>query len=263
MIDEASEGRVVPEAGPAPGARDRPYRSEVPGATVSFWIVNTLCTAVGGAAADLLDGTAGLGPGGASVLLSVLLAVALAVRFRARRPGAYWPAVALAGAVTSRTGAGLAGAGVPRATGTAVLAALLALVCAARYRRERTPSVRHVGTTGREFFSWAAVVAASALGTGTGDLLSAHLGSGRLLPAALLTTVVAAVAVAHLALDLDAAWSFWITYVLTRPLGNWAGDLLARPAGDRGAGAVVACALCLAVVLGAVVHRRVTRRCAR
>ncbi|MFF4703023.1 hypothetical protein ACWC4D_31570 [Streptomyces sp. NPDC001288] len=235
----------------------------MPEVTGSFWSVNTLCTAVGGAAADLLDGTAGLGPAGASVLLSVLPAVVLAVRFRARRPGAYWPAVALVGAVTSLTGAGLAGAGVPRATGTAVLVALLALVCAARYRRERTPSVRHVGTTGREFFSWTALMAASALGTGTGDLLSAHLGSGRLPPAALLTTVVAAVAVAHLALDLDAAWSSWITYVLTRPLGNWAGDLLARPAGDRGAGAVVACALCLAVVLGAVVHRRVTGRCAR
>ncbi|MFQ3563172.1 hypothetical protein QZN11_41080, partial [Streptomyces gramineus] len=65
MIDEASEGQVVPEAGPEPGSRDRPYRSEVPEATVSCWIVNTLCTAVGGAAADLLDGTAGLGPAGA------------------------------------------------------------------------------------------------------------------------------------------------------------------------------------------------------
>ncbi|MFJ9348433.1 hypothetical protein [Streptomyces sp. NPDC101237] len=263
MIDEASEGQVVAAPGRASGSRDRPYRSGLPEISASFWIANTLCTAVGGAAADLLGGTAGLGAAWASVLLSVLLAVVLVVRFRSRRPGASWPAVVLVGAVTSLTGADLTEAGVPRAAGTGVFAVLLALACAARYRRERTWSVRHPGTAGREPLFWTAVLAASALGTGAGDLMSAHLGSGHVLSAVLLTVVVAAVALAHLALDLDAVWSFWIAYVLTRPLGVWAGDLLARPAGDGGAGTGVTCALLLAVVLAAAVHRRVTGRCAR
>ncbi|MEU4845271.1 hypothetical protein [Streptomyces gilvosporeus] len=46
---------------------------------------------------------------------------------------------------------------------------------------------------------------------------------------------IAAVAVAHCALDLDAVWSIWIAYVLPRPLGASIGDGV--PAGCERAGA--------------------------
>ena len=57
-------------------------------------------------------------------------------------------------------------------------------------------------------------------------------------------------------------WSFWIAYVLTRPLGASIGDWLSQPTGDGGLGfgTVVTSGLFLAVVLGLVVYLAVTRR---
>ncbi|MFJ3234628.1 hypothetical protein [Streptomyces sp. NPDC086787] len=50
-------------------------------------------------------------------------------------------------------------------------------------------------------------------------------------PQALFALAVAAVAVTHLALGMDAVWSFWIAYILTRPLGASVGDHLSQPSG--------------------------------
>ncbi|MFK0286099.1 hypothetical protein ACIQVL_37335 [Streptomyces sp. NPDC090499] len=47
-----------------------------------------------------------------------------------------------------------AGLGVPPATGTTVLAIVLAVVFVIRYRRERTLSVHHIDTTARESLHW-------------------------------------------------------------------------------------------------------------
>lgn len=73
---------------------------------------------------------------------------------------------------------------------------------------------------------------------------------------------IGAVAVAHFALGLDAVWSFWIAYVLTRPLGASIGDYLSQSTGDGGLGfgTVVTSVLFLAVILGLVVYLGVTRR---
>ncbi|MGW3243745.1 hypothetical protein ACWDAS_14110, partial [Streptomyces sp. NPDC001070] len=60
----------------------------------------------------------------------------------------------------------------------------------------------------------------------------------------------------------NAVWSFWIAYVLTRPLGASIGDYLSQPTGDGGLGigTVVTSVLFLAVILGLVVYLSVTRR---
>jgi hypothetical protein len=65
-----------------------------------------------------------------------------------------------------------------------------------------------------------------------------------------------------LVLGLDAVWSFWIAYVLTRPLGASIGDYLSQPTGDGGLGlrTVVTSALFLAVIPGLVVYLSVTRK---
>ncbi len=71
-----------------------------------------------------------------------------------------------------------------------------------------------------------------------------------------------ALALAHRAPGLGAVVSFWIAYVLTRPLGASIGDHLSQPTGDGGIGlgTVVPSALLLAVILGLVVHLAVTRK---
>lgn len=85
---------------------------------------------------------------------------------------------------------------------------------------------------------------------------------GYWLSAVLFALAIAAVAVAHFSLGLDAVWSFWIAYILTRPLGASVGDYLSQPTGDGGLGlgTVVTSVLFLAVILGLVVYLSVTRK---
>ncbi|MEU6511906.1 hypothetical protein [Streptomyces sp. NPDC046942] len=265
MTYESSESRVVSEAGQAPGSRHRPRSVKVPEVTAHFWIIKVLCTTVGETAADLLNEKAGLGLTGVSVLMSALLAVVLVVQFRSStyRPGVYWPAVALISVVGTLISDNLTDAmGVPLETSTAVFAIVLAVVFVVWYRRERTLSIHHVDTPGRESFYWLAVMFTFAFGTAAGDLVSERIDLGSWLSAVLFAAAIAAVANAHFALGLDAVCSFWIAYVLTRPLGASIGDYLSQPTGDGGLGlgAVVTSTLFLAVILGLVIHLSVTRR---
>ncbi|WP_411124097.1 hypothetical protein [Streptomyces sp. x-19] len=255
---------TVPGSEAAPSGR-RLLGNKVPEVTLYFWIIKVLCTTVGETAADLLNARAGLGLTGVSALMSALLAVVLVVQFRSRsyRAGVYWLAVALISVVGTLVSDNLTdNLGVPLAASTTVFALVLAIVFAVWYRRERTLSIHHIDTTGRESFYWLAVLFTFALGTAAGDLVSERLALGYWLSAVLFGLAIAAVALAHFALGLDAVWSFWIAYVLTRPLGASLGDYLSQPTGDGGLGlgTVVTSALFLAVILALVGYLTVTRK---
>ncbi|MEU8908991.1 COG4705 family protein [Streptomyces mirabilis] len=265
MTYETRESQVVPQAGQPSGSRGRLRSNKVPEVTVYFWIIKVLCTTVGETAADLLNEKAGLGLTSVSVLMSALLGVVLVVQFRssAYRPGVYWLAVALISVVGTLISDNLTdNMGVPLEASTTVFAIVLAVVFAVWHRRERTLSIHHIDTTSRESFYWLAVLFTFALGTAAGDLVSERIDLGYWLSAVLFAMAIAAVAIAHFALDLDAVWSFWIAYILTRPLGASIGDYLSQPTSNGGLdlGAVVTSALFLAVILGLVTYLSVTRR---
>lgn len=266
MAFETSETSTIHETGgPAATAGHRLRWNKVPEVTAYFWFIKVLCTTVGETAADLLNEKAGLGLTGVSVLMSALLAVVLVVQFRTRtyRAGVYWLAVALISVVGTLISDNLTdNMGVPLETSTTVFAIVLAVVFVVWYRRERTLSIHHIDTTGRESFYWLAVLFTFALGTAAGDLVSERMDLGYWLSAVLFAAAIAAVALAHFALGLDAVWSFWIAYVLTRPLGASIGDFLSQPTGDGGVGlgTVVTSALFLTVILGLVVYLGVTRK---
>ncbi|MFE5052918.1 hypothetical protein ACFRAI_42410 [Streptomyces sp. NPDC056637] len=243
----------------------RPHWNKVPEVTAYFWIIKVLCTTVGETAADLLNEKAGLGLTGVSVLMSALLAVVLVVQFRtsAYRAGVYWLAVALISVVGTLISDNLTdNMGVPLETSTTVFAIILAIVFVVWYRRERTLSIHSIDSTSRESFYWLAVLFTFALGTAAGDLVSERMDLGYWLAAVLFGLAIAAVALAHFKLGLDAVWSFWIAYILTRPLGASIGDYLSQPTGDGGLGmgTVVTSVLFLAVILGLVVYLSVTRK---
>ncbi|MFD8394321.1 hypothetical protein ACFV2N_35225 [Streptomyces sp. NPDC059680] len=263
MTYETSESQAAPEDGQTPRSRHRPRGTKVPEVTLSFWIIKVLCTTVGRTAADLLNEKAGLGLTGVSFLLSALLAVALVVQFRTKayRVGVYWPAVALISVVGTLISDNLTDTmGVPLETSTTVFAIVLAVVFVVWYQRERTLSLHHIDTTSRESLYWLAVLFTFALGTAAGDLVSERIDLGYWLSAVLFAAAIAAVAIAHFALDLDAVWSFWIAYILTRPLGASIGDYLSQPTDGLGLGTVVTSVLFLAVILGLVIYLSVTRR---
>lgn len=251
---------------PASASTGRRLRwNKVPEVTAYFWVIKILCTTVGETAADLLNEKLGLGLTGVSLLMSVFLVAVLVAQFRTRayRPGVYWLAVALISVVGTLISDNLTdNLGVPLETSTIAFAVALVVVFVAWYRSERTLSIHHVDTTRRESFYWLAVLFTFALGTAAGDLVAERMDLGYWVSAGLFALAIAAVAVAHFALGLDAVWSFWIAYILTRPLGASVGDYLSQPTSDGGLGlgTVITSVLFLTVVLGLVVFLTVTRR---
>ncbi|MGW1893437.1 COG4705 family protein [Streptomyces sp. NPDC002004] len=263
---QTAPGRTHPAQTSPEAPRRHPLRwNKVPEVTVYFWVIKVLCTTVGETAADMLNENLGLGLTGVSLLMSVLLAVVLVVQFRtdAYRPGVYWLAVALISVVGTLISDNLTdNMGVPLETSTTVFAIVLAVVFVVWYRKERTLSIHSIDTTSRETFYWLAVLFTFALGTAAGDLVAERMNLGYWVSAVLFALAIAAIAVARFALGLDAVWSFWIAYILTRPLGASVGDYLSQPTGDGGLGlgTVVTSVLFLAVILGLVVYLSVTRK---
>ncbi|MFD8568826.1 hypothetical protein [Streptomyces sp. NPDC059639] len=264
MTSETSRAPFL-DGGESTPSGHRPRWNKVPEVTVYFWIIKVLCTTVGETAADMLNEKLGLGLSGVSLLMSVLLAVVLVAQFRtdAYRAGVYWTAVALISVVGTLVSDNLTdNLGVPLEASTAAFAVCLTVVFALWYRSERTLSIHSVDTRRRECFYWLAVLFTFALGTAAGDLVAERMSVGYWLSVVLFAVAIAAVAVVHFALGLNAVWSFWIAYVLTRPLGASMGDYLSQPTADggRGLGTVVTSVLFLAVISALVVYLAATRK---
>ncbi|MFE7352617.1 hypothetical protein ACFU8Q_05305 [Streptomyces sp. NPDC057543] len=250
-----------------PGTRSRARQmlNKVPEVTLYFWVIKVLCTTVGETAADLLNANLGMGLTNTSYLMSALLVVTLFFQFRARAyvPGLYWLTVVLISVVGTLISDNLTdNLGVPLQTTTVVFAVALAVTFVAWYASERTLSIHSIRTTRREAFYWLAILFTFALGTSAGDLTAEKLNLGYWLSAVVFAALIAAVALAHRTLDFNAVWSFWIAYVLTRPLGASLGDYLSQPTADGGLGlgTVGTSILFLVVILGLVVFLTRTRR---
>jgi uncharacterized membrane-anchored protein len=212
--------------------------NKVPEVTVYFWVIKVLCTTVGESFADYINATLGFGLRNTTVVFTVALVAVLVVQFRLRRyePGVYWLAVVLISVVgTLITDIFTDSVGVPLWVSTTAFAVLLAVVFAVWYARERTLSIHSIVTTPRESFYWIAVLVTFALGTAAGDWTLELTGWGPgpsvLLPAGL----IAAVFVAW-RLGAGPVLSFWLAYILTRPLGANLGDYLGSPKADGGLG---------------------------
>lgn len=238
--------------------------NRVPEVTLSFWIVKVLATTVGETAADFLNTTLGLGLSGTSVVMSAVLALALWWQFRMRRyvPAAYWLAVVLISVVGTLVSDNLVdNLGVSLITSSLLFATLLAVLFVAWYAVERTLSVHTIFTTRREAFYWGAILFTFALGTSGGDLLAERLALGYALSAVLFASVIA-LTYAAFRMGGNPILTFWIAYVVTRPLGASMGDLLSQSVanGGLGLGTAVTSALFLATILAVVVSMTAQRR---
>jgi uncharacterized membrane-anchored protein len=242
----------------------RKMLNKVPEITLYFWIIKVLCTTVGETAADYLNTNLGLGLSGTSYIMTGVLIVALVFQFATRRyrPGVYWLAVVLISVVGTLVSDNLVdGYGVPLQTTTIAFAIALAITFAAWFASERTLSIHTIFTTRREGFYWAAVLFTFALGTSAGDYLSEQLALGYLNTVFLFAGAIAVVALAHFVFRINAILSFWIAYILTRPLGASIGDWMSSPKGDGGLGlgTTVTSVIFLGTILALVVYLAVTR----
>ncbi len=212
--------------------------NKVPEVTVYFWIIKILCTTVGESFADYVNETLGFGLTNTTLVFSAALILVLVVQFRARRyiPGVYWLAVVLISVVGTLLTDNLTdGHHVPLWISTTVFSVLLGTVFFLWYARERTLSIHTIVTTPREAWYWLTVLVTFALGTAAGDwtleLTGWSPGRSVLLPLGLILAVLVA-----WKLGAGPVLSFWLAYVLTRPLGANIGDYLASPRADGGLG---------------------------
>lgn len=237
--------------------------SKVPEITVWFWIIKILCTTVGESFADWINMTLGVGLVPTAVIFTVVLGAALAWQLTLDRyqPFVYWlTVVVLSVTGTLYTDILTDQFGVPLAVSSAVFAAVLAVVFGVWFAKERTLSIHSITTLPRELFYWLAILVTFALGTAVGDWTLEISGWGPgiavLLPAGLIVAIVAG-----WKLGANAVLSFWLAYILTRPLGANMGDWLGFPKDQQGLGLGVAITsvIFLAAILATVLYLTVTK----
>lgn len=204
--------------------------NKVPEATLAFWVIKIMSTTVGETGADYLAVHVGLGTAATDGLMLALLIASLLLQLETRQyvPWKYWLTVVLVSVVgTQITDALTDGLDVSLYHSTGVFAVALAATFAIWYSVERTLSIHTIVTTRRELFYWTAILFTFALGTAAGDLATEALQLGFRLGVIVFGGLIALAALVYWS-GANPILTFWIAYVLTRPLGASLGDLLAQ-----------------------------------
>jgi uncharacterized membrane-anchored protein len=213
-----------------------PVASKVPEVILLFWVVKILTTAGGEATSDYLKTYGNFGAGSVEI---ALILVGLAWQFSTRRykAFAYWY---LAYAIAT-TGTGVADflhldVHIPYAGTTILWAVVLAAVFWGWQRSEGTLSIHSITTQRREGFYWATVFATFALGTALGDLTAVTFGWGYLASGIVFSVIIFIPALAWRGFGLNSIAAFWMSYVVTRPLGASYADWFSKPVANTGLG---------------------------
>jgi len=237
--------------------------NKVPEITVWFWVIKILCTSVGESFADYINETLGFGLVNTTILFGVALVTSLALQFRTHRytPWIYWLTVVLVSVEGTLLTDNLTdGHNVPLWISSTVFSVLLAAVFASWWMRERTLSIHSINTTSREAWYWLTILVTFALGTALGDwtveLTGWTPGVSILLPLGLIVLALIAWKT-----GINAVATFWIAFILTRPLGANIGDYLASDKSEGGLalGTLWPSLAFLAAILAVVVYLSVTK----
>jgi uncharacterized membrane-anchored protein len=230
--------------------------NKVPEVTAIFWAIKILSTTVGETGADYLAVHVGLGASLTAICMTGLLIAVLMLQLsrRAYVPWIYWLTVVLVSIVgTQLTDLLTDKFEISLYISTAAFACALAATFAIWYGVERTLSIHSIVTTRRELFYWTAILFTFALGTAAGDLATEALGLGFQLGVVAFGALIAAVAVSYY-IGSNPVLTFWLAYILTRPLGASLGDLLSqsRDYGGIGLGTIQTSIVFLTVIVGLV-----------
>jgi uncharacterized membrane-anchored protein len=240
--------------------RREPAAPKVPEITALFWAIKILTTGMGEATSDFL--------GNLSIPLAGIVGVggfALAMWLQLRSPRyqapVYWFAVVMVAVFGTIAADAVHIVGLPYAVTTLFYAAVLAAILRRWWRVEGTLSIHSIVTARRETYYWLTVLATFALGTAAGDLTAGELGLGYFPSAVLFGAAILIPAIAWRAFGLNPVVAFWLSYVLTRPLGASVADWLGKPPASSGVGlgdGTVA-GLALVVIIVLVGYVTVTR----
>jgi len=241
----------------------RQAASKVPQITVFFWIIKILTTAQGEATSDWL--VYKIDPFLAVAIAGIILVVALALQFRARRYRAwiYWFTVDMVAIFGTMAADGMhIKLGIAYSLSSSFFAVVLAVVLVCWYVTEKTLSIHSIRTRRREAFYWATVLSTFALGTALGDMTATTLHLGYLTSGIMFTLIFAVPGVAHRFLRLNAIAAFWFAYIVTRPLGASYADWMGVPhsVGGLGFGRGPVAIVLTVPIIAFVAYLAITRR---
>ena len=239
--------------------------NKVPQITLYFWVIKILCTTVGETVADFLNTNLNFGLTGTSIAMSSLLVFILLFQFKSKKyiPGIYWLAVVFISVVGTLITDNLTdNLGVSLDLTTIFFSIALATTFIIWYASEKTLSIHKINSLRREAFYWLTILFTFALGTASGDLLAESLKLGYLLSAGIFAGSILIVWIANKYFKLNPVLTFWIAYILTRPLGASIGDYLSQSHDDGGLGlgTVVTSAIFLTAILATVIYLTKTKK---
>jgi uncharacterized membrane-anchored protein len=209
---------------------------KVPAVKPYFWLLKLLTTAMGEAVSDTL--VEKFNPYLAVLAGFVVFAIAIVWQFRTPvyRTWPYWTAVSMVAVFGTMAADSMHIAlHVPYKWSATFFAVCLIVVFTAWYRVEGTLDIHSIVTPRREAFYWATIVLTFAMGTALGDLTATTLGLGYLASAFLFAGLIV-IPLAAWRLGVNAVLTFWVAYILTRPIGASFADFFGMPKTSSGMG---------------------------
>lgn len=234
--------------------------NKLPAITLAFWIMKICATTLGETAGDLLSMTMGIGYGTSTLILIGFFLVTLVTQLLSKsyHPVLYWSVILS----TSTAGTTMSDymdrtLGLGYAQGSFILAALLTGIFIFWRFTGMTFDVANIRSFRAELLYWIAILFSNTLGTALGDYLADDSGLGFAGGALLIASLIAAIALLHYYTRIPGVALFWMAFVLTRPLGATAGDVLTKPmeAGGLDFGTVGSSCVLLAVLAGFIIER--------
>ncbi|MFF0163785.1 hypothetical protein ACFYRY_40700 [Streptomyces sp. NPDC005263] len=262
----------------------RSVMKKLPEVTLAFWVMKIAATTLGETAGDLFAQTLKLGYFLTTIMLFLIFLVTLVVQLRSSRynPFFYWTVIlstSMAGTTmsdfmnrdasakylsggTASLGWGPQGLGLGYPTGAAILISILLVIFAVWKATGMTFQIRDIVTFRGESLFWSAILVSNTLGTSMGDFLSDSSGLGYAGGALLVTGALVVLVLLMKVPVVPNVLLFWIAFVLTRPLGATAGDLLTKPVtkGGLDLGTAGSSAVLLAVLVGLTAYAQVKER---
>jgi len=239
--------------------------SKIPQITLLFWLMKICATTLGETAGDLFSMTLNIGYAVSTVLLISVFLVTLFAQLKAKKfhPALYWTVIL----ATSTAGTTMSDymdrtLGLGYAMGSVILVSALCLVLAYWRFTEKTLSVDNIKSRKVELLYWIAILLSNTLGTALGDFLADSSGLGFSGGALLIFCLIVMVAWAYFFTKISRVLLFWLAFVLTRPLGATAGDLLTKPLekGGLGFGTYGSSLVLLLILVGCIVYVLMQKR---
>lgn len=208
---------------------ERKLLRKVPEITIIFWVIKLLTTALGESTSDFL--VHNLDPIIAVLIGALVFSVAMTAQLWAKKYIAwiYWLAVTMV-AVFGTMAADVVHIvlGVPYIFSAMFFAASLALVFALWRKKEKTLSIHSIFTPTREVYYWLTVVTTFALGTALGDMTAVTLHLGYLNSGFLFFILFIFPLILYKYFGVNEVFTFWTSYIMTRPLGASFADWFGR-----------------------------------